>query len=68
MTLKVVLGGHVSFPLKLRERRIVLFGEKVRELTEKSSPCIIQVITCCNIEVSNDILSYYLTCLKPLKL
>ena len=43
----------VSFPDKLRERRIVLFpnGDIIRNLSQQISPCAIEIVTCCHITV-----------------
>lgn len=48
-----LVGGHVSFPDKLHERRIVLFpnGDVIRNLSQKNSPCVIEIVTCCHITV-----------------
>jgi hypothetical protein len=54
MSLNLV-GGHVSFTDNHRERRIVMFPDcqKLRELSEESSPLTIRVLTCCELEVSS---------------
>ena len=37
-----LVGGHVSFPDKLHERRIVFFpnGDIIRNLSQQISPCV----------------------------
>jgi len=53
MTINLV-GGHVSFDDNPRERRIAMFpnNNRIREFGDVVSPCIIKVITCCELEVS----------------
>jgi hypothetical protein len=48
-----LVGGHVSFPDKLHERRIVLFpnGDIICNLSQQISPCAIEIVTCCHITV-----------------
>ena len=48
-----LVGGHVSFPDKLYERRIVFFPnvDIIRNLSQQISPCVIEIVTCCHITV-----------------